>query len=301
MALTAAAVLILAAVSSLYVQLQHRYGNFDNTMTLEQVRAAEIRTGGSALTAFGEFTPRWRTAPFDEALLQELGPDFDAQKRPLAGTNPDVRLLSSRVQTDRWELEVEAAQPTTLTLHLLYYPRWQAWLDGDPIALRPQSETGYAQVDVPAGAHRLELRYGGAIAQTIGLIISGVMAATLIALVAVALWRRRRRNATHQPAAETTEQIVAAACVAVAGIDGLLGFKAFYVDPHTTWLRCVSTPDRVCGADASVSVPFAEGPRLRGYAVPSSDGEAGRPTTRGFILGGRPGDEAHPAQLRPRP
>ncbi len=76
--------LLLVALPSLYVELQQHYATFDLPVDLPQVRAAEIRSGGTALTAFGEFTPRWRTAPFDQALLADLGADFDPEARPLA-------------------------------------------------------------------------------------------------------------------------------------------------------------------------------------------------------------------------
>jgi hypothetical protein len=45
----------------------------------------------------------------------------------------------------------------------------------------------------------------------------------------------------------------------------LVLFKWFYVDTATTWLRCVSTPARVCGAQAAVDAVFLDAPRLRGY------------------------------------
>ena len=79
-----AALLLVLALPSLYVQYQHASADFDAAPGLSGVRAMEIRHGGTALTAFGEFEPKWRTAPFDDALLEELGPEFDAQAQPLA-------------------------------------------------------------------------------------------------------------------------------------------------------------------------------------------------------------------------
>jgi hypothetical protein len=54
-------------------------------------------------------------------------------------------------------------------------------------------------------------------------------------------------------------------------LTALLIFKFAYVDGRTTWLRCVSTAERVCGAQATVDVAFAGAPRLRGYTVSSPD------------------------------
>ena len=115
---------------------------------------------GTALTAFGDFTPLARTAAFDQTLLDELGADFDAQARPLAGSDAGLLVRSAQVRNQAWDFELTAAQPVTATLHLLYYPRWQARLDGQPVPLAAQADTGYVQVAVPAGEHTLALRYG---------------------------------------------------------------------------------------------------------------------------------------------
>ena len=64
--------------------------------------AMEIRHGGTALTAFGEFTPKWRTAAFDEALLGDIGPQFDAQARPLANPPDEIGVESSAVRNGTW-------------------------------------------------------------------------------------------------------------------------------------------------------------------------------------------------------
>ena len=126
------ALIILAATPSLYVNLQHRYTSFSLPVSLSDVRAAEIESGGTALTAFGEFTPRWRTAPFDQTLLTDLGADFRAQQDPLAASSDGVRVAGAEVTSSAWNLDLVASQATTITLHLLYYPRWQGWLDGQP-------------------------------------------------------------------------------------------------------------------------------------------------------------------------
>jgi hypothetical protein len=53
-------------------------------------------------------------------------------------------------------------------------------------------------------------------------------------------------------------------------VTALVLFKALYVDRATPWLRCQSTPDRVCGADVTADVPFAGGMRLRGFSAPTT-------------------------------
>jgi hypothetical protein len=281
-----AALLILAALPSLYVELQHRYGSFGSNMSLAEVRATEIATGGKALTAFGEFTPRWREAPFDDALVQELGPDHDPQREPLRNPSSEIEVRAARITSGAWELEVLGLQPTTATFYLLYYPRWSAWLDGRPAALRSEPGTGYVQLDLPAGDHRIRLGYGPTAAETVGLWLSGLMLVALLGAVGWALLGQVRRAKTavtpgsggagRQEGGGSREASGAAPPAwLLIGATALVVVKFAYIDRATTWFRCTSTPDRVCGAEATVDVPFSEGPRLRGYAVSSYQAKPG--------------------------
>ena len=267
--------LIALALPSLYVELQHRYTMFQLPVDLAQVRAAEIRTGGTALTAFGEFTPRWRTAAFDDALRAELGPDFDPQVRPLAGPPGAVELLSSSVRNAAWDLQVAATEPATLTLYLLYYPRWGATVDGRSVPLTPQAGTGYAQLAVPTGTHHVSLRYERTSAELAGLAVSAAALLGLLALVGRAAWRWRKAMPAALPGGGAQEATITAEPAPpvwlLLALTALLVIKFAYVDGNTTWLRCVSTAERVCGAQATVDVAFAGAPRLRGYAVSSSN------------------------------
>ena len=191
-----ALLLILAALPSLYVGLQHNYAYFEDTLSLAQVRATELKVGGRALTAFGEFAPVWRSRPLDQTLLDEVGRDQDPQVRPLADPSPGVTVEDVRVRSSAWDLAVQADQPVTLTLYLFYYPRWEATVDGRPVGLQPQAETGYAQLAVPAGQHQVALRYGGTPVESAGLAISGLTLLGLLSAWGVSLARRVR------PAAE---------------------------------------------------------------------------------------------------
>ncbi len=273
-ALALGLILVATAVPSLYVELQLRYVEFGNRVSLNEARAAEIVNGGRALTAFGEFEPRWSALSYDDALLAELGPDFDPQQRPLADQPSAVQVRSAQVNSGAWNLELAASQAQTVTLHLLYYPRWQATLDGEPVEMGYEAARGLAQVHIPAGEHRLALRYGATLADQAGLLVSGLTALGLLALAAWTLWRRDsaavngrdRARPDRGPSSEAPPPLWL-----LAGLSALLVFKFAYVDPQTTWLRCTSTAERVCGADATTYAPLTGGPALRGYTVSDYD------------------------------
>jgi hypothetical protein len=100
--------------------------------------------------------------------LQELGPDFDAAQLPLVNSADCVKLLASDVRNGAWDLDVAISVPMSLTLRLLYYPRWQVSMDGQSTSLGYEMGTGYAWVGGGAGTHRVSLRYGRSVAEWIG-------------------------------------------------------------------------------------------------------------------------------------
>jgi len=273
LALALAGLLIAAALPSLYINLRHEYAPIDANITRDQVRDIEIKTGGSALTAYSEFLPRWRTAPFDDALLAELGTRFDPPQgaHPLAQPPEGVLVTSARVRSSAWDVTVASPVSATLTFHLLYYPRWQAYLDGQPIAARPQAETGYLQLDFPAGTHALAFRYGMTAAERAGLAVSALTLGALALLGVLAALRKPGRQIVDRPFQLTnvpSYQLSNVPIWLLLALTGLLAFKVFYVDGATLWLRCQSTPGRVCGAEGSPDIPFDGGMRLRGYSAP---------------------------------
>ena len=278
-AIGAIALITLAALPSLYVNLQHRYGPFGNSLSPAEVRAAEISSGGSAFTSWNEFAPLWRTDPFGAQFLADLGGSgFDARSSPLAEVPPGVQVTAPRITSQAWDLTVETAQPVTLTLHLLYYPRWQAQVDGKAAELAPERGSGFVRVAVPAGMHELALRYGTPPVEKAGLAISGLTFIGLIVLGLVGLEKRRRSQPKSSAGGEQSAAVQehAPPLWLLSGLTVLLIFKFAYVDTVTTWFRCVSMPARVCDAQATVDVPFNGGPRLRGYSVLDNPLRAGQ-------------------------
>ncbi|MCL6648573.1 MAG: hypothetical protein K6U89_09590 [Chloroflexi bacterium] len=56
--------------------------------------------------------------------------------------------------------QVVADQPTVLLLHQFWFPGWAAWLDGEPVSPFPEGPLGLVAVRLPAGEHRVTLRFG---------------------------------------------------------------------------------------------------------------------------------------------
>jgi hypothetical protein len=206
-----AILLIGSALPSLYINLWHEYVPLTDTVTWEQVRDTEIRMGGKSLTAYAEFTPRWSDMAFDDRLLADITPRFDSQLRPLAHAPADVQASHARVSSSSWDLDIAAAQPTTVTLHLLYYPRWQATVDGRPVALAAETVTGYTQLPISAGGQHVALRYAVTPAEGAGFVVSGpaLLGLCLLSLLGRRgpLWKPASRSTAlcSQPAANGVE------------------------------------------------------------------------------------------------
>jgi hypothetical protein len=271
LALAAIVVLTGTALPSLYVQHFHRYTTFHLPVDLAQVRAMEIRSGGTALTAFGEFQPVWRSDPFDEQLLGELDAGFSAADTPLAAPRSGVSVRSASIRDGAWDLELEAAGATPIAFRLLYYPRWRALLDGSPAGLAPESGTGYATMMLPSGVHEVALRYVTTSAERAGAVVSAATASglALLGVWAIACRLRNRRVLPRLEAPAPKGSAGAAPLWLLAGLAAILLFKFGFVDRNTTWLRCVSDETRVCGAEVTARGAFSGAPELAGFSVPT--------------------------------
>jgi len=102
-----------------------------------------------------------------------------------------VPIAPARIRIERWTAERKIfteSSPSGLTLtpRVLDYPAWQARMDGRIAPMQSADETAQLLLPVPAGAHRIELRFRRTWDRTVGGAIS--LAALLLLLFA---WRRQ--------------------------------------------------------------------------------------------------------------
>lgn len=129
-----------------------------------------------------------------EALELLSRTDFDlgrwvllasGQPRPPGPDSPGVvRVLDRRA--DRVALEVEARRPAHLLLVETWEAGWLAWLDGVPVPVQ-RANLLFRAVAVPAGRHRVEMRYRPRAA-----VLGGIVTATALLGLALRLPLRRR-------------------------------------------------------------------------------------------------------------
>ena len=256
----AAVLLLLAALPSLYVQHQHTFADFAAAPGLTGVRAMEIRHGGAALTAFGEFTPKWRTAPFDNKVLAELGPDFEAEaghcKPPGRSDGAVGQGAQRRMEYAAGRIGPSNGHATSAILSALASHPGPATL-----ALSPQPETGYTQFALPAGEHTVTLWYGRTAVETAGLIVSGLTLLGRSQRLVGSVWGRRRASKqAERPGRLHTNADFAPPVWLLVTLAVLLVLKVVVIDQRTTLFRCVSTSGHVCDAETSVNGPFVVRP-----------------------------------------
>ena len=113
-----------------------------------------------------------------------------------------------------WQVNVTSDQ-ATLNFPIIYWPGWQAFIDGQPIETRAAPDLGYIQIDVPRGEHRVEFKLGNTPIRTAGEIIS-LIALIVIGLASVPLLRAVSRGGRCWRALTSPTAVLADAVIVLA-------------------------------------------------------------------------------------
>lgn len=136
-----------------------------------------------------------RAGSADEAMGAMLGPGFDPRQHAVVeGEVPEAavgcaakeRIEVREAKLLRRRLSVTSDCPGLLVLSELYYPGWEARVDGRPATLL-RANVAFSAVWLPPGEHEVEWRFVPRIFQ-LGLAVSTMT----LALLAILSWRRIR-------------------------------------------------------------------------------------------------------------
>jgi hypothetical protein len=103
--------------------------------------------------------------------------------------------VGMEIRVEKWSSEdrifrAETTEPVKLALRLLNYPAWDVRIDGSPVVPESAEPTAQLLVPVPAGSHRIEVRFRRTWDRKAGATISVL---SLIGLCALG-WAQRRRE-----------------------------------------------------------------------------------------------------------
>lgn len=163
--------------------------------------AGESDHFAAGTTSWGEFLPR--TVGWEDSRGNARGVRLYDRAWSEAGWQAGlVRVLEGPAAVTAinrgpmWiEAQTEAEAPSLVAFHQLFFPGWRAFLDGRPVPLSPvphhnrlRASLGFMVVDVPAGSHRVEVRFGPTSARLLGGAVSAGALAVLAA-TAFTFWR----------------------------------------------------------------------------------------------------------------
>ncbi|MFW6070347.1 MAG: 6-pyruvoyl-tetrahydropterin synthase-related protein [bacterium] len=177
LALGAVGLLLLAATPGLpadYLLLA------DADVTSERLAQYEWFTGNVGSTVRAEYLPATvQPRPYTSPWLNEGRRD---QGRVLDG-EAQMQLAERRATRQTWQVTVDSDR-ATLSFPTLYWPGWQALVDGEPASPAPAGNAGLIALDLPAGAHTVVLRLGHTPVRLLAETLS--VLATFVALALVA-------------------------------------------------------------------------------------------------------------------
>ncbi|MFN8532284.1 MAG: 6-pyruvoyl-tetrahydropterin synthase-related protein [Dehalococcoidia bacterium] len=137
----------------------------DADLTGATIARFEHDSGIIGTTTAAEYLPAWSRAGFV--------PPTEGFAEPVGTANDPA--LAARVRAAgplSLSLDVTAAQPAPLRLHVFFFPGWTARIDGQSVPIRPTTKLGLLTVDVPAGTHQVDLSFGPTALRLASLLVS---------------------------------------------------------------------------------------------------------------------------------
>ena len=144
----------------------------------------------------------------ERALERLLSADFDRRGTAILAEPlpPDVEIAPDPRGTVEWQerevdahtLRVVSDRPALLVVLDNYFPAWEAAVDGRATPVYRANHT-FRAIAVPAGEHTVTFRYNASALRGAAL-ISLLVLALLVAIVAGAAWRARRGATAAEPA-----------------------------------------------------------------------------------------------------
>jgi len=268
-AISAIVLLILSVLPAAY----SRGGYFEplpHPLTAADAQRYEV-PGKYGMTGEDEYLPIWTTYADRPIYAPEYAEYENADwffPYWYDFTPPDAEIVqaahSDHASGERFLIATE--KPFDFQIRQLYFPGWRATLNGESIDVFPQGRLGLATVRLPAGAHTLEIWYGGTRNQEWGMWLSG---AGLV--VCAGLYALPRRKRTIAKSEKNGRFALAVGLLALAWV----GFNQL---PPTDFFRQSSSTGQPFGMQHAANVQFYQpniGYRLELLGYSMGEAQAG--------------------------
>jgi hypothetical protein len=141
-----------------------------------------------ALAVSDRFEQVWREPPI--AIFAVRPRPGQPDPAALVATAAPATARLTRADPERLRIRIDASAATPATVAVAWSPKWHGRVDGRPVELGHTAD-GLISVRFPAARSTLELDYGPDGWDRLGVGISALTVVVLVALGALALWRRR--------------------------------------------------------------------------------------------------------------
>jgi len=156
-------------------------------VTGERLQLYELFTGNIGTTIRYEWLPNTANPrPFTSDVLIE--PGALPRAIPLDGAALDAVPVERRPARQTWRVWGEGGG---IAFPLLYWPGWEARVDGERAKVWPVEGSGYLALEVPPGEHTVVLRLGRTPVRAVA---EGMSLVTVVVLLATAILRVRNRR-----------------------------------------------------------------------------------------------------------
>ncbi len=266
------ALLLLAFANLLPYLYPPRIHTLPRRPTLADVTAVQQQYGIYGLTAWGEYsTPALQTWPSGPPFPGADGNVPLAQK--VLEPPPGLTAVSGTPWRATWHSRL--SQPITVTLAAHHFPGWQAWLDGQPLAVGVD-DNGRIQLSVPSGEHQLALAFRRTPARWLA---DGITAVAVMAAMGLFVHGRRQE---FKPPTEKQNRLKPVGSMLDKPVAGgqvkfplfllvvlclLFLVKVLVLDHVDTPLVAYPMDGRIPGANAPDAGNFHNEIRLAGYQL----------------------------------
>jgi len=186
--LASASVVALLLILTGTLRLSPRLSPLWSSLTNSEINLYSLNetgwSGSGVSDLFSQFLPIW--VGVDVPDIAEGRPRHEEAPIVSPAASVEVEVVEHGAQY--FDLRTSSAQPFPLRFHLLYFPGWQAYVDGARVDTYPSTPLGLVTLGVPSGEHRIILRFEDTPIRRASILISSL---TLCALLVLCIYRWR--------------------------------------------------------------------------------------------------------------